>query len=126
MSIKSVMPSYHLVLCRPLLLLLSIFPSIRVFSDESALRIRWPKYWNFSFSLRYIGCTQAHHQLLLPKTEGERVLGEFERQRSEFGGMDRERDTSLKRQKDGRLAEARCEAGEKSKGVSRTRLYSQG
>ena len=49
MSIKSVMPSNHLILCRPLLLLPSIFPSIRVFSNESALRIRWPKYWSFSF-----------------------------------------------------------------------------
>ena len=45
------MPSNHLILCRHLLLLLSIFPSIRVFSDESALRIRWPKYWSFSFSI---------------------------------------------------------------------------
>ena len=45
------MPSNHLILCRPLLLLPSIFPSIRVFSDESALRIRWPKYWSFSFSI---------------------------------------------------------------------------
>ena len=44
------MPSSHLILCRPLLLLPSIFPSIRVFSNESALRIRWPKYWSFSFS----------------------------------------------------------------------------
>ena len=51
MSIKSVMPSNHLVLCRSLLLLPSIFPSIRVFSNESALRIRWPKYWCFSFSI---------------------------------------------------------------------------
>ena len=51
MSIKSVMPCNHLILCRPLLLLLSIFPSIRVFSDESVLRIRWPKYWSFSFSI---------------------------------------------------------------------------
>ena len=49
MSIKSVMPSNHLILCCPLLLLPSIFPSIRVFSNESALRIRWPKYWSFSF-----------------------------------------------------------------------------
>ena len=49
MSIKSVMPSSHLILCRPLLLLASVFPSIRVFSNESALRIRWPKYWSFSF-----------------------------------------------------------------------------
>ena len=51
MSIKSVMPSNHLILCHPLLLLLSIFPSIRVFSSESVLRIRWPKYWSFSFSI---------------------------------------------------------------------------
>ena len=51
MSIESVMPSKHLILCRPLLLLTSIFPSIRVFSNESALRIRWPKYWNFSFNI---------------------------------------------------------------------------
>ena len=51
MSIASVMPSNHLMLCRPLLLLPSIFPSIRVFSNESVLRIRWPKYWSFSFSV---------------------------------------------------------------------------
>ena len=51
MSIESVMPSNHLILCHPLLLLPSIFPSIRVFSSESALRIRWPKYWSFSFSI---------------------------------------------------------------------------
>ena len=51
MSIKSVMPSNHLILCRPLLLLPSIFPSIRAFSNESVLRIRWPKYWSFSFSI---------------------------------------------------------------------------
>ena len=51
MSIELVMPSNHLILCRPLLLLPSIFPSIRVFSNESALRIRWPKYWSFSFSI---------------------------------------------------------------------------
>ena len=51
MSIKSVTPSNHLILCRPLLLLASISPSIRVFSDESALRIRRPKYWSFSFSI---------------------------------------------------------------------------
>ena len=50
MSIESVMPSSHLILCRPLLLLPSIFPSIRVFSNESLLHIRWPKYWSFSFS----------------------------------------------------------------------------
>ena len=52
MSIESVMPSNHLVLCHPLLLLPSIFPSIRVFSNESTLCIRWPKYWSFSFSMR--------------------------------------------------------------------------
>ena len=51
MSIESVIPSNHLILCRPLLLLPSIFPSIRVFSNESALHIRWPKYWSFSFSI---------------------------------------------------------------------------
>ena len=51
MSIESVMPSNHLILCHPLLLLPSIFPSIRVFSSELALRIRWPKYWSFSFSI---------------------------------------------------------------------------
>ena len=51
MSIKSVMPSSHLILCCPLLLPPSIFPSIRVFSDESALHIRWPKYWSFSFNI---------------------------------------------------------------------------
>ena len=50
MSIESVMPFNHLILCRPLLLLPSIFPSIRVFSNESALCIRWPKYWSFSFN----------------------------------------------------------------------------
>ena len=51
MSIESVMPSNHLILCRTLLLLPSIFPSIRVFSNKSGLRIRWPKYWSFSFNI---------------------------------------------------------------------------
>ena len=51
MSIGSVMPSNHLILCCPLLLLPSIFPSIRVFSNDSVLHIRWPKYWSFSFSI---------------------------------------------------------------------------
>ena len=59
MSIESVMPSNHLILCRPLLLLPSIFPSIRVFSNESVLHIRWPKYWSFSLSTspsnKYLG-----------------------------------------------------------------------
>ena len=51
MSIESVMPSNHLILCRPLLLLPSIFPSIRVFSNESSLCIRWPNYWSFIFNI---------------------------------------------------------------------------
>ena len=51
MSIESVMPSSHLILCHPLLLLPSIFPSIRVFSSELTLHIRWPKYWSFSFNI---------------------------------------------------------------------------
>ena len=51
MSIEWVMPSNHLILCHPLLLLPSVFPSIRVFSNESALCVRWPKYWSFSFNI---------------------------------------------------------------------------
>ena len=51
LSIKSVMPSNHLILCHPLILLPSVFPRIWVFSNESVLRIRWPKYWSFSFSI---------------------------------------------------------------------------
>ena len=65
LSIELVMPSNHLIVCRPLLLLASIFPSIRVFSNESALRIRWPKYWSFSFSIspsnEYSGLTGLPH-----------------------------------------------------------------
>ena len=61
MSIESVMPSNRLILCRPLLLRLSTFPSIRVFSNESALRIRWPKYWSFSFS---ISPSNEHSELI--------------------------------------------------------------
>ena len=53
MSIELVMPSNHLILCRPLLLMPSIFPSIRVFSNESTLRITWPKYWSFSFNISF-------------------------------------------------------------------------
>ena len=52
MCMESVMPSNHLILCHPLLLLLSTFPSIRAFSNELALHTRWPKYWSFSFSIR--------------------------------------------------------------------------
>ena len=51
MSIESVMPSNHLILCHPLLFLPSVFPNVRVFSSASVLRIRWPKYWSFSFSI---------------------------------------------------------------------------
>ena len=51
MTIESVMPSNHLTLCHPLPLLLSVFPSIRVFSNESVLRVRWPKYWSFNFCI---------------------------------------------------------------------------
>ena len=61
MSIESVMPSNHLILCHPLLILPSIFPSFRVFSDESALHIRWPKYWSFSFN---ISLTNEHPGLI--------------------------------------------------------------
>jgi len=61
MSIESVLPSNHLILCRPLLLLPSIFPSIRVFSNESVLHIRWPKYWSFSFN---ISPSNEHPRLL--------------------------------------------------------------
>ena len=61
MSIESVMPSNHLILCRPLLLLPLIFHSIRVFSNESVLHIRWPKYWSFSFN---ISCTNKHPGLI--------------------------------------------------------------
>ena len=61
MSTESMMPSSHLILCRPLLLLPSVFPSIRVFSNESALPIRWPKYWSFSFS---IGPSNEHPGLI--------------------------------------------------------------
>ena len=61
MCIASMMPSNHLILCRPLLLLPSLFPSIRVFSNESVLHIRWPKYWSFSFSI----CPSNEHSGLI-------------------------------------------------------------
>ena len=70
MSIESVMPSSHLILCHPLLLLLSIFPSIRVFSSELVLHIRWPKYWSFSFSIspsnEYLGLISFRVAWLYP------------------------------------------------------------
>ena len=61
MSVESMMPSNHLILCRPLLLPPSIFPSVRVFSNESALHIRWPKYWSFSFNI----CPPDEHSGLI-------------------------------------------------------------
>ena len=68
-SCQSVMPSNHLILCRPLLLLPSVFPSIRVFSNESVLCIRWPKYWSFSFSIspskEYLGQHRRSGWLLI-------------------------------------------------------------
>ena len=74
MSIELAMPSNHLTICRPLLLLPSIFPSIRVFSSESGLHIRWPKYWSFSFSIspsnEYWGlffCSTHWFDLLVPQ-----------------------------------------------------------
>ena len=69
MSIESMMPSNHLILCRPLLLLPSIFPGIRVFSDESVLHIRWPKYWSFSFNIspsnEYSGLISFRMEIIL-------------------------------------------------------------
>ena len=61
MSINLVIPSNHLILCHPLLLLPSIFPNIRVFSNESVVCIRWPKYWNFSFGISYKGYSLVAH-----------------------------------------------------------------
>ena len=72
-SIESVMPSNHLILCHPLLLLLSIFPSTEVFSNESVLRIRWPKYWSFSFNIspsnEYLGLISFRMDWLDPLQE---------------------------------------------------------
>ena len=67
MSIESVMPYSHLILCRPLLLLPSVFPSIRVFSSESVLCIRWPKYWSFSFN---ISLSNEHSGLISFRMDG--------------------------------------------------------
>ena len=79
MSIESVMPFNHLILCCPLLFLPSIFPSIRVFSNESALHIRWPKYWNFSFSIspsnEYSGLISFRMDWLdLPAVQGTLIV----------------------------------------------------
>ena len=65
MSFELEMPSSHFILCRPLLLLPSIFPSIRVFSNESSLHIRWPKYWSFSFSICTV-CTDIFQPVTQP------------------------------------------------------------
>ena len=90
MSIKSVMPSNHLILCRPLLLPPSIFPSVRIFSNESVLRIRWPKYWSFSFSLspsnEYSGLISHSLWPLFPSLHEELVWGK-ERNEAKMSGM---------------------------------------
>ena len=83
MSIVSVMPSRHLVLCCPLLLLPSIFPSIRVFSNESALHIRWPKYWSFSFKISPLGWTGW---ISLQSKELSRVFSNTTVQKHQFFG----------------------------------------
>ena len=81
-SIESVMPSSHLILCRPLLLLPSIPSSIRVFSNESTLHIRWPKYWSFSFS---ITPSKEHQGLIFLQSKGlSRVFSNTTVQRHQF------------------------------------------
>ena len=83
-SIESVMPYIHLILCRPLLLLPSIFPSIRIFSDESVLCIRWPKYWNFSFN---ISPSSEHSGLISLLCKGlSRVFSNTTVQKHQFFG----------------------------------------
>ena len=82
MSIESVMPSNHLILCHLLLLLPSIFPSIRVFSSESVLRIRWPKYWSFSFSM---SPSNKYSGLISSKSKGlSRVFSNTKVQKHQF------------------------------------------
>ena len=78
LSIESVLPSHHLILCRPLLFLPSVFPSIKVFSNESVLHMRWPKCWSFSFSIspsneysRLISCRMDWLELLAPRDSQE-------------------------------------------------------
>ena len=77
MSIKSVMPSSHLILCRSLLLLPSIPPSIRVFSNESTLHIWWPKYWSFSFSIIPWVFAVVGEKVLLRKGNREKAQTEI-------------------------------------------------
>ena len=92
MSIESMMPSSHLILCCPLLLLPSIFPSIRVFPNESTLHMRWPKYWSFSFSIslsnEYSGLISFRMDWLdLPQAKGlSRVFSNTTVQRHQFFG----------------------------------------
>ena len=93
MSIESVMPSNHLVLCHSLLLLPSIFPSIKVFSIESALHIRWPKYWSFSFNIspsnEYSGLISFRMDWLnLLQSKGpSRVFSNITGQENQFFGL---------------------------------------
>ena len=92
MSIESVMPSNQLILCRPLSLLPSIFPSIRVFSSESVLHIRWPKYWSFSFSIspsnEYSGLISFRMWLYILAVQGtlKRLLQHHSSKASQFFG----------------------------------------
>ena len=88
MSIESVMPSSHLILCRPLLLLPSIFPSIRVLPNESVLHIRWPKYWTFSFSISPSNEHSGHWLVLISlQTKGlSRVFSNTTVQKHQFFG----------------------------------------
>ena len=83
-SIEMVMPSNHLILCRPLLFPSSIFPSIRVFSNESVLHIRWPKYWSFSFN---ISPSKEHWGLISLQSKGlSRVFSNTRVQKHQFFG----------------------------------------
>ena len=91
MSIKSVMPSSHLILYRPLLLLPSVFPSIRVFSNESVLCILWPKYWSFSFKIsssnKYSGLISFRTGLISLQSKGlSRVFSNTTGQKHQFFG----------------------------------------
>ena len=91
MSIKSVMPSSHLILCHLVLLLPSIFPSIRAFSSESVLHIRWPKYWSFSFSIspsnEYLGLISFRMNWLdLLAVQVSRVFSSTSVQKHQFLG----------------------------------------
>ena len=88
MSFESVMPSNHLDLCHPFLLLPSIFPSIRVFSNESALRIRWPKYWSFSFSISPSNEYSGLNGLISLQSKGlSRVFSDTTVQKHQFFGI---------------------------------------